>query len=259
MKIITVATHKGGQGKSTTAKNLGWTASKHGKTLLIDLDPQANLTRWLGVATQDVNIADLFRDKSIIETAINIRPNIDVIPGSLKMAKINIELISRPRKEEILMKRLREVKDMYDYVIIDTPPALDNFVANAVLAANIIIIPVRPESGSTEGIRQLVEFSREVIDGEPNIRFALTKVDGSEKVMINYTLNELKSLGFTDLVLKKAKLSDTGNSINDYFYIQKESAVDHSNSSGEFLEEFNQTAKNIYNYQILFEEILKYV
>jgi len=245
-KNITIATHKGGQAKTTTAKNLGVSASKIGKTLLIDLDPQRNLSNWLGVARNlNKDIASVFRGIPAEKCIAEIEENLHIIPGSLRMSRVSRELISRPNRERVLKKTLADIFKKYDFVIIDTPPDLDDSVANGVVVADLIIVPIAHEAGSTEGLTDFKEFAREVLDREPNIKHAITKVNKSKTVMYEYIHDALKENGLYQHLLKTE--------------LPTESAVDQSNIAGMKLEEYAKQAKNIQKHADLLQEILQYV
>jgi chromosome partitioning protein len=243
-KIITIATHKGGMGKTTTAKNLAVSASKKGKTLLIDLDPQRNLTTWCGVEESDKDISSFFRGIELSKCIYDVRENLSIVPGGLKMSRVNRELVSRPNRERILKKGIEDVNADFDFIIIDTPPDLDDSVANGVVVADLILIPVAHESGSTEGLLDFKEFAREVLDREPNVKFLLTQVDGRKSIMYDHIIDSLKELDFYQDLLETQVII--------------EAAVDQSNSARMLLDDYDKKAQNIKLHSQLLEEIVKY-
>ena len=159
-KIISVANQKGGVGKTTTAVNLSTILAKKGyNTLLIDLDPQGNATSGLGI-DKDVQLSsyDILVDDTSIDEALQ-RPsirNLRVCPSNINLAGAEVELVSMMSRERRLEEKLEEVKDQYDYIIIDCPPSLGLITLNAFTASNSVLIPVQCEYFALEGLGQLI-------------------------------------------------------------------------------------------------------
>ena len=166
-KTISLVNQKGGVGKTTTSINLSASLAALGKkVLLIDLDPQGNTTTGVGINKGDIDrsIYDVLIDECEITDAI-IRTkykNLSVIPATINLAGINIELIEKSKSEqnfsrgEQLKKHLSPIQDNYDYIIIDCPPSLGIITTNALTASNSVIIPVQCEFFALEGITQLL-------------------------------------------------------------------------------------------------------
>lgn len=153
--VIAVTNQKGGVGKTTTSSALcGVFAQRGKKTLAIDLDPQGNLTFSLGAVDNKNTIHDVLKGDISIEEAIQQTKNGDVIASNILLSGSELELTSVGR-EYILKERLESVLDKYDYIILDTPPALSILTINAYTAANDLIIPMTPEILSLQGISQL--------------------------------------------------------------------------------------------------------
>jgi len=162
MKIIAVINHKGGTGKTTSTLNIGaGLARANKKTLLIDIDPQSNLTEGLGLRDVKVSIYDSIKDDVALPIQ-NIAENLDLIPSSLDLLGAEIELVSRLGRETILKRLLKNVGDHYDYVLIDCAPALGMLTVNALVAAHTVLIPLEAEYFAYRGIDRLVSIISDV-------------------------------------------------------------------------------------------------
>ncbi len=156
-KTIAMANFKGGVGKTTSVLNIGAALAQMGKkTLLIDLDPQANLTNSLGVADPGVTIYNILRKTEKIKTQ-NVITNLSLIPSSLELNKAELEMASEFKREEILNKLLNPIKQQYDYILLDCPPSLGLLTINAFVAADYIIVPIEAEYLALKGYSILNE------------------------------------------------------------------------------------------------------
>ena len=155
--IISIANQKGGCGKTTTAVNLGSVLARKHKVLLIDIDPQGNLTTSFGVNKGELNrtMYDVMLDGGL-EKAIIRKDSVDIAPSIIDLAGAEVQLSGRMGREYILANELRKLSRRYDFIIIDTPPSLGVFTINALVASDYVLIPVQAEFFALEGLTQLL-------------------------------------------------------------------------------------------------------
>jgi len=164
-KIMSIANQKGGVGKTTTSVNLSaGLASLGNKVLLIDTDPQGNATSGAGINKADVSqciynvlVDEIDAADVVISTDVN---NLDIIPATIQLAGAEIELVQIMSRELRLRKALENVKNQYDYIIIDCPPSLGLLTLNALTSSDSVIIPVQCEYYALEGLSQLLNTIR---------------------------------------------------------------------------------------------------
>ena len=160
-RTIAIANQKGGVGKSTTAINLSSCLGEMGqKVLTIDMDPQGNTTSGMGVEKNEVEntIYELLLGESKLEDCIiplNF-DNLSLIPSNVNLAGAEIELIGVDDKEFILKKAIDQVRDQYDFIIIDCPPSLNMLTINAMTTADTVLVPIQCEYYALEGLSQLM-------------------------------------------------------------------------------------------------------
>ena len=156
-KVISISNHKGGVGKTTSAINIGAGLQSLGKKiLLIDLDPQANLSQSLGLIDQKKNIYGALRGEYKLQP-INVAPGLDVIPSTLDLSGAEIELSSEPGREYILKELIEPLRASYDFIIIDSPPSLGLLTINSFTASDEILIPLQAQFLALQGLAKLVE------------------------------------------------------------------------------------------------------
>lgn len=164
-RVISVANQKGGVGKTTTTINLGASLADAGKkVLLIDSDAQGNATSGLGVSKGEVNedIYDILVNDVPMREVItsSSREGMDLVPASIQLAGAEVELSSMERRETRLKTAIEDVRDDYDYILIDCPPSLGHLTINAFTASDSVLIPVQCEYYALEGLSQLLNTIR---------------------------------------------------------------------------------------------------
>ena len=161
-KIIAISNQKGGVGKTTTSINLAAGLSYLGKkVLLVDFDPQGNATQGVGgnSKTNKLSVYNLIMENYKVKDIVQKLefPPIDLIPSNIQLAGADLQMVKfEVGKEELLKKKLDEVKDDYDFIIIDCPPSLGLLNTNALTAADSVLIPIQCEYYALEGVTQLL-------------------------------------------------------------------------------------------------------
>lgn len=210
-EVISIAIQKGGSGKTTTAINLAAYLRNQGKkVLLVDLDPQANLTQSAGLQEEvEPNIYHVFKrlaagQDAPVDFSLFRSNDMDIIPSSLDLAMSEMELVSIFGREKLLQQHLREARKKYDFIIIDCPPAMGMLTINALTASDSVIIPLQAEFLPLKGMRNFMksmETVRKNLNPELKVLgFLLTKFD-QRKIMNQRVASQL-SRQYGDKVFK---------------------------------------------------------
>ncbi|MCX2720405.1 ParA family protein [Lentiprolixibacter aurantiacus] len=249
-KIIAIANQKGGVGKTTTTVNLAASLGVLEKSVLvIDADPQANATSGLGIEVDEVEVgtyqmlehtADA-RD-TIIKTS---SPNVDLIPSHIDLVAIEIELVDKDSRESMLKQAIVDLKEQYDYILIDCAPSLGLLTLNALTSADSVIIPIQCEYFALEGLGKLlntIKSVQRIHNPDLDIEGMLLTMYDSRLRLSNQVVSEVKK-HFGDMVF------DT--------IIQRNVRLGEAPSYGESIIKYDASSKGATNYLNMADELLK--
>lgn len=248
-KIISFTNQKGGVGKTTTCVNLSaYLAAMGQKVLILDLDPQGNATSGVGIEKHKglKTIYDLIDgespvDEVIIQTVID---GLDIIPSTVDLAAAEISLVSLPNREKILKEILDNVKEFYDFIMIDCQPSLGLLTVNALTASDSVIIPMQCEFYSLDGITQLMNTLRLV---KLHLNPALD-VEGVVRTMKDNRSNLINQVSQEIIKFFKSKVFDT--------YIPRNIRLAEAPSHGMPIVLYDPSSKGAEAYLSLAEEFL---
>jgi chromosome partitioning protein len=209
-KVISLLNHKGGVGKTTSVINIGAALVElDKKVLLIDLDPQANLTLSLGVGRTPNTIYEALRGETEL-SPVNVRENLDVVIATLDLSGAEMELINEAGREFIMRELLAPVREEYDFIIIDCPPSLGLLTLNALTSSDLVLIPLQTEFLAMQGlakIKQVIQKVKLRLNKNLQIGGVIATMYDGRKVLNRDVVETIKKY-FGDLVFN-TKIRDT--------------------------------------------------
>lgn len=249
-KIIAIANQKGGVGKTTTSINLAAALGVlEKKVLLIDADPQANATSGLGIDVENVEVGTyqlLEHSATALEAIVTTNsPNLDLIPSHIDLVAIEIELVDRENREYMLKKAISDLKNVYDYILIDCAPSLGLLTLNALTAADSVIIPIQCEYFALEGLGKLlntIKSIQKIHNKDLDIEGLLLTMFDQRLRLSNQVVEEVKK-HFDEMVFKTI--------------IQRNVRLSEAPSYGESIISYDASSRGADNYLSLARELIK--
>lgn len=247
-KIISIANHKGGVGKTTTSVHIGVSLAEHWKkrVLLIDLDSQANLTMHFNIQSDEIlTIYDLLKGERSIQDVIVEVDGLHIIPANLDLSGFEVELAGMTEREFVLKDILEPIKDNYDYIIIDCPPSLGFLTINALVASTDVFLAVQTEFFALAGIKRLIETIQKIqkrLNPQLRLHGVIATLFDKRRAMHVEVLDSLLQ-SFPNTLFKTP--------------IRQTTALVDASSAGESIFKFSPKSRAALDYAALTKEIVK--
>ncbi|MCB0570419.1 MAG: ParA family protein [Phaeodactylibacter sp.] len=230
-KIFSLLNHKGGVGKTTSTINIGAGLVELGKkTLLVDLDPQANLSLSLGATRPPQTIYEAMRGESEL-MPVPVKENMDVVVSTLDLSGAEMELINEAGREYILRELFAPIREEYDYIIIDCPPSLGLLTLNALTCSDFVIIPLQTEFLALQGlakIKQVIQKVKLRLNKELQVGGVIATMYDSRKVLNRDVVETIKKyfgeLVFDTMIRDNVALAEAPAQRKDIFEYSRSSA-----------------------------------
>ncbi len=243
--IITISNHKGGVGKTTSTVNIGAGLALSGKkVLLIDMDPQANMTQSFGITNAEVTIYEVLKGEAEPQP-IKVMDNLDIIPSTLDLSGAEMELSNEAGREYLLQEAIDQTVTKYDYVLIDCPPSLGLLTINALTCATEVYIPLQAHYLAIKGLTKIIEV--------------ITKV----KKRLNKSI-EITGVFVTQFDKRKVLHRDVVETIKTYFQekvfetkVRDNIALAEAPSTGTDIFRYDPQSKGAEDYSALCAEIIE--
>lgn len=254
-EVIAIANQKGGVGKTTTTFNLGAALVSQGKkVLLIDADPQGNLTTYMGWTEDEIPITlNHLMKSSVYDEPIKVndslkhhKENIDLIPSDIELSTIEMTLVNAMSREYTMRNCIKDIRENYDYILIDCQPSLGMITINALACADRVIIPVQPQFLAAKGMSQLlstiIKIKKQI---NPNL-----KIDGIALTIVDKRTNLTKDISnqLQEVYGSVVKIYDT--------QIPRAIKVAESTSHGESIFTYDKSSKVADAYSSLAKEVI---
>jgi chromosome partitioning protein len=228
--VLSLLNHKGGVGKTTSAINIGAGLVELGqRVLLVDLDPQANLTLSLGIPRQPVTIYESMMGESDL-SPYEIKPGFHVVTSSLDLSSAEMELVNEAGREFILRELFAGVDEDYDFIIIDCPPSLGLLTLNALTSSQQVIIPLQTEFLALQGlakIKQVIQKVKLRLNKDLHISGVLATMYDQRKVLNRDVVDTIKKyfgpLVFDTYIRSNVALAEAPSQGQDIFTYSKSS------------------------------------